>query len=106
MCISDRSYQYAILFAGQGPAGSHTPDVRITSDMDGLTFQRADDERVRFNSAGGITIQTAGTITITGGTVTISGTTTVNGVSVANATVGTGAQVGTGTAHTHGLTAA
>ena len=98
------SYQDAIVFPGLGPAGSHTPDVRITSDMDGLTFQRADDERVRFNAAGGITIQTAGTITITGGSVTISGTTTVNDSSVASADVATG--TGGTDSHTHGLTAA
>ena len=64
------SYQDAIVFPGLGPAGEHLPDIHITSDSNGLTMQRADGERVRFNATGGITIQTTGTINITGGSVT------------------------------------
>ena len=96
------SQQDAIAIPGFGPAGAHEPDIRITSDTDGLTVQRANGERVRFNAGGGITILSAGEITITGGDVTIAGTTTVNGRRVANADVNTQSASG----HTHGLTAA
>ena len=99
------SQQDAIAIPGFGPAGAHEPDIRITSDADGLTVQRADAERVRFNAGGGITILSAGEITITGGDVTIAGTTTVNGRRVANADVNTQSASGPGS-HSHGLTAA
>ena len=85
--------------------GFHLPDIHITSDPAGLTIQRADGERVRFNAGGGITILSAGEITITGGNVTIAGTTTVNGRRVANADVNTQSASGPGS-HSHGLTAA
>ena len=96
------SQQDAVAMPGFGPAGAHMPDIRITSDNDGLTVQREDGERVRFNVGGGITILSAGEVTITGGDVTIAGTTTVNGRRVANADVNTQSASG----HTHGLTAA
>ena len=96
------SQQDAIAIPGFGPPGFHLPDIHITSDLAGLTIQRADAERVRFNAGGGITILSAGAITITGGDVTIAGTTTVNGRRVANADVNTQSASG----HTHGLTAA
>ena len=99
------SHQDAIAIPGFGPAGAHEPDIRITSDADGLTVQREDGERVRFNAGGGITILSAGAITITGGNVTIAGTTTVNGNRVASQPAGTNAASGTGS-HSHGLTAA
>ena len=96
------SQQDAIAIPGFGPMGVHEPDIRITSDNDGLTVQRTNTERVRFNAGGGITILSAGEITITGGNVTIAGTTTVNGRRVANADVNTQSSGG----HSHGLTAA
>ena len=114
------SQQDAMVFPGLGPVGFHLPDIRITSDADGLTVQRADGERVRFNAAGGISVATAGTvtieaatnveitgtsaITITGGNVTITGTTTVNGVRIADQPAGTEHTHSrrAGQSHTHG----
>ena len=54
------SQQDAMFIPGIGPAGMHEPDIRITSDADGLTVQRADAERVRFNAAAASTILSAG----------------------------------------------
>ena len=95
------SVQDAMCIPGFGPRGVHEPDIRIVATEDELTVQRADAERVRFH-AGGITIESAGEITITGGDVIITGTTTVNGQQVAQVAAGT-TTVG---AHSHGLTAA
>ena len=99
------SQQDAIAIPGFGPPGFHLPDIHITCDLAGLTIQRADAERVRFNAGGGITILSAGEITITGGNVTIAATTTVNGNRVASQPAGTNAASGPGS-HSHGLTAA
>lgn len=101
------SQQDAMAIPGFGPVGAHEPDIRIASDGDGLTVQRANGERVRFNAGGGITILSAGEITITGGNVTIAGTTTVNGNRVADQPAGTSIEsVGNHGSHSHTLTAA
>ena len=95
----------AIAIPGFGPVGAHTPDIRIASDDDGLTIQREDAERIRFNMSGGITIISAGEIIIMGGDIILTGDTTINGATVASATAGTSSAAGPG-AHTHTLTRA
>ena len=96
----------AMVIPGFGPSGMHEPDIRIVATDDSLTVQRADAERIRFASDG-ITIESAGTVSVTGGNVSIAGTATVNSVSVADANAGTGSvAVGNHGSHTHTLTAA
>ena len=96
------SQQDAMAIPGFGAVGAHEPDIRISSDINGLTMQSANDERIRFDRGGGITILSAGRITITGGNVTIAGVTTVNGNPVADQSAGTGSSSG----HSHTLTRA